>query len=86
MQHTALNKLHSKVAEVEKRKHRRRSGTPNGAKGGKPCTVQCQNGKNTLTVSVKLHRTKKAARLKVKAEKAEIKAAYEKNACGKIRR
>ena len=77
LQHTVLNKLHSKVAEVE------------NENTGVETAHQTEQKAETLTrYSVRTAKYidgqrkaapyKKAARLKVKAEKAEIKAAYEK--------
>ena len=77
LQHTALNKLHSKVAEVE-----------NENTGVKAAHQTEQKAESLARYSVRTAKYidgqrkaapyKKAARLKVKAEKAEIKAAYEK--------
>ena len=77
LQHTALNKLHSKVAEVE-----------NENTGVEAVHQTEQKAESLARYSVRTAKYidgqrkaapyKKAARLKVKAEKAEIKAAYEK--------
>ena len=77
LQHTALNKLHSKVAEVE-----------NENTGVEAAHQTEQKAESLARYSVRTAKYidgqrkavpyKKAARLKVKAEKAEIKAAYEK--------
>ena len=77
LQHTVLNKLHSKVAEVE-----------NENTGVEAAHQTEQKAESLARYSVRTAKYidgqrkavpyKKAARLKVKAEKAEIKAAYEK--------
>lgn len=82
LQHTALNKLHSKVAEVENENTGVEAAHQTEQKAESLARYSVRTAKY-IDGQSKAAPYKKAARLKVKAEKAEIKAAYEKNACGK---
>ena len=77
LQHTALNKLHSKVAEVENENTGVEAAHQTGQKVESLARYSVRTAKY-IDGQKKAAPYKKAARLKVKAEKAEIKAAYEK--------
>ena len=77
LQHTALNKLHSKVAEVENENTGVEAAHQTEQKAESLARYSVRTAKY-IDGQRKTAPYKKAARLKVKAEKAEIKAAYEK--------
>lgn len=77
LQHTALNKLHSKVAEVENENTGVEAAHQTEQKAESLARYSVRTAKY-IDGQRKAAPYKKAARLKVKAEKAEIKAAYEK--------
>ena len=77
LQHTALNKLHSKVAEVESENTGVEAAHQTEQKAESLARYSVRTAKY-IDGQRKAAPYKKAARLKVKAEKAEIKAAYEK--------
>ena len=77
LQHTALNKLHSKVAEVENENTGVEAAHQTEQKAESLAQYSVRTAKY-IDGQRKAAPYKKAARLKVKAEKAEIKAAYEK--------
>ena len=77
LQHTALNKLHSKVAEVENENTSVEAAHQTEQKAESLARYSVRTAKY-IDGQRKAAPYKKAARLKVKAEKAEIKAAYEK--------
>ena len=77
LQHTALNKLHSKVAEVENENMGVEAAHQTEQKAESLARYSVRTAKY-IDGQRKAAPYKKAARLKVKAEKAEIKAAYEK--------
>ena len=77
LQHTVLNKLHSKVAEVENENTGVEAAHQTEQKAESLARYSVRTAKY-IDGQRKAAPYKKAARLKVKAEKAEIKAAYEK--------
>ena len=77
LQNTALNKLHSKVAEVENENTGVEAAHQTEQKAESLARYSVRTAKY-IDGQRKAAPYKKAARLKVKAEKAEIKAAYEK--------
>lgn len=77
LQNTALNKLHSKVAEVENENTGVEAAHQTEQKAESLARYSVRTAKY-INGQRKAAPYKKAARLKVKAEKAEIKAAYEK--------
>lgn len=77
LQHTALNKLHSKVAEVENENTGVEAAHQTEQKAESLARYSVRTAKY-IDGQRKAAPYKKTARLKVKAEKAEIKAAYEK--------
>ena len=77
LQHTALNKLHSKVAEVENENTGVEAAHQTEQKAESLARYSVRTAKY-IDGQRKAAPYKKAARLRVKAEKAEIKAAYKK--------